>query len=675
MNFMKKGMLSILLTIGVMVTSSQNRKQLSPLNNLDFEKTIPSFVSVSKGEISLSSNQRVSGSRALKWSFVPGDVLTITGEIGYQPQEVVKQIEILGDLYPVTNDPVLFKLPFYSEKALATTLRVQFGRGEHVDCFIDIILGFEGWRKFVIPYDRGHMRGKPQPGMDFMRIEVLGEESSTLYFDNPVFAFRENPRGIKANPLVPTLKNHPQRFDPNGSFQFQHWQLEKPWFPLQEMVSTDQQEAFRIIENRLYELEWGGRKEIPEISKSKMDNLKEKYRYFGITRDGKWINGLHLDKRGDRTKINKLVKSIGIAYRQVQNQVQKDELAQMVVNLIEHAINVDNKINWYDGRGFADGCYLLKEELKRVGLFQNSIDFLRRKYAFPRFYNEDVINGRHGNPSFNSDEIYTNSIGFILCVLMMDESPEKVRNMQHLISFYSNVAFNYSNGLTDTFKPDGSHYHHANAALTRYGAYTMSVVSEVIRILSKTEFRIYEEAHERMKHNVLVRRFYRTKDWFPYAFSHNRIRPLNNQNFDDSRHLALAGTPDGKKEIDKEMAAVYLRMMDGDQLPEDAKVFEEMGIQPEKTPQGHHTLSYHAKSIHRKNDWMAVVGAHSRYIYQKENWSWHATRGNVKFGMFENWGSLELIYPDKPGLDQVDNGRTLEGWDWTKIPGVTSINA
>lgn len=668
---MKKSMFSVLLLIVVEIASSQDTGQTSTLSELNFENQLPDFISVENGKISLSTNHRVIGNKGLRWDFEANDALRIEGDVGYRPQKVVDTVTILGDVYEETNHPMAFTIPVYSEKQQDVTLRVEFGTDEKVNCFFDILLKFEGWRKFTMSYDRGHLRGEPKEGMNFVRFKISGDVGGTIYLDQLMFSFRKDPRSIKASPLIPKQKFHPQR----SSREVQTWHLNQPWFPLQSSVTHNQKKSFQRIEDRIYDLEWGGRITVKKLSDDKIKQIEEGYQHFNINRTNGYINGLHLDEGKNKTKLNQLSKEIGLAYQQTQNPKQKELLAQMGVDLIEHAIDADNNITWYNGRGFAEGCFFLKDELKKADLFHKTIDFLRRKYAFPRFYNEDVVNGKHDSPTFSSDEIYTDSVGLILSILIMDDSPEKVRDMQHFISFYSNIAFNYSTGISASFKPDGSHFHHANAALTRYGAYTMPVASKVIRIFSDTDFRIYEDAHERMKKNVLVRRFYRTKKWFPYAFSHNRIRPLDFQIFDDSRHLALAGTPDGTKDIDEEMAAVYLRMMDGEELPEDAKVFIEMGIQPEKTPQGHHTLSYFAKSIHRKDDWMAVVGAHSRYIYQKENWSWHKTRGNVKFGMFENWGSLELIYPDKKGLEQVDNGRTLEGWDWTQIPGVTSINA
>lgn len=407
MNFMKKWMLSVLLLIVVGMASSQDRKQTSTLSELDFENLTPSFISVEKGTISLSKNHRVIGDESLRWDFEPNDALEIKGDVGYHPQEVVDKTTILSDEYDETSFPTAFTILVYSEKHQDVTLRVQFGTDENVDCFFDILLQFQGWRKFTMPYDHGHLRGEPKEGMNFVRFKILGDVEGTVYLDQLMFSYRKDPRNIQVSPLIPIQKFHPQR----SSRQVQSWHSERPWFPSQSALTNHQKESFQTIEDSIYEFEWGGRINLEKLSDEKIKDTEDDYQYFNITRTNGFINGLHLDEGRNRTKSNKLTKEIGIAYQQAQSQQQKELLAQMGVDLIEHTMDVDNKINWYDGRAFAEGCYLLKDELKKVDLFHKTIDFLKRRYEFPRFYNEDVVKGRHNKPSFSSDEIYTNSIG------------------------------------------------------------------------------------------------------------------------------------------------------------------------------------------------------------------------------------------------------------------------
>lgn len=291
-------------------------------------------------------------------------------------------------------------------------------------------------------------------------------------------------------------------------------------------------------------------------------------------------------------------------------------------------------------------------------------------------YDEDTNLGIHGGKGINSDFLYTNLISKLIFVLFMDNSPEKVRDMRHMVSFHNNVALQYSQGVSDGFKPDGSHFHHVNAYLERYGYYTMPVVCEFVRLLARTEFRLNEEAHERMRQNVRVRCFYKSQHYFPWAYAHNMVRPVQKAEVNEVLHLAFAGTPDGKEEIDREMAALYLLFKKGDKLPVSAQQFIGAGISPAPIPQGHKTLSYYAKGLHRKNDWFITVGAFSKYIYQTENWRNRADgRGDIKTNKFVNWGQTEIIYPDKPGLRFINNGWDLDGWDWTRFPGTTTIKA
>ncbi len=661
---LKLGLLSLMLLV---IANSIQAQAIS------FEEGLPKNIQFKKGEINLSGLHRVSGNYGLHWKFTPDDELRINTKIGYAPQSVDTIVTVNDVDYPITNEPAVFTLPIYSEKKQDAIVRVSFGRGEEIDCFIDIHLAYKGWRKFTIPYARGHMRGNPHENMDFMKLSILGNQEGEIFIDDIVLLKRESPKGIKPTHLVPGLKLHPQRRALGDEIE-QEWHLYQPWFALQDRVTPEQQQSFKTIEERLWQLEWGGEKTKESLPTKDFEDFKKRYADYNITRNGEAINGLHLEVGGKRSKFNQLGKAIAIAYRTISNTSQKEVLKDMALNMIAHGIDCDVNLDWYHGRGFADMCFLMKDELKAIGKLEEANAFIRRKYEFNRFYNEDVNKGRHNVIGMSSDALYTNSIGYLMCVMLLD-GPEKVRDMQHLVSYYSNLGLGYANGLTDSFKPDGSHYHHANAALTRYGSYTMPKVAEVIYILSGTEFRIYEAAHERMKHNLYMRNFYSSRNYFPWSYSHNRIKSLTPGDNYEFLYMALAGTPDGKQDIDKEIAEMYFYQMEGREMPELAASLLDKNIETATFPQGHHTLSYHAKGIHRKDDWMTVIGAHSRYIFQKEIWGWHSSRGNMKYGMFENWGSLEIIYPDKPGLKQIDNGRGLKGWDWTMTPGVTSVNA
>lgn len=151
--------------------------------------------------------------------------------------------------------------------------------------------------------------------------------------------------------------------------------------------------------------------------------------------------------------------------------------------------------------------------------------------------------------------------------------------------------------------------------------------------------------------------------------------------------MAIAGTPDGKKNIDPDMAAAYLRLMSlsgsidkdaPDYLPRTSnalelelkKQLEDSGYKPEPEPQGNLALGYGCVSVQRRENWAAVVRGHSRYLWAAE----HYLDANF-YGRYLAHGSMQIL-TGKPGqlVTFATSGWQENGFDWNRIPGTTSIH-
>ena len=150
--------------------------------------------------------------------------------------------------------------------------------------------------------------------------------------------------------------------------------------------------------------------------------------------------------------------------------------------------------------------------------------------------------------------------------------------------------------------------------------------------------------------------------------------------------MAMAGTPDGKGEFDKEMAAAYLRLVSGassdDQEPEYmpkvsnaqekkiARQLVEKGFRPEPDPQGNLAMGYGCVSVQRRGNWSAVARGHSRYLWAAEHYL-----GHNLYGRYLAHGSLQILTA-APGqtVTPATSGWQQEGFDWNRMPGVTSIH-
>ena len=150
--------------------------------------------------------------------------------------------------------------------------------------------------------------------------------------------------------------------------------------------------------------------------------------------------------------------------------------------------------------------------------------------------------------------------------------------------------------------------------------------------------------------------------------------------------MALAGSPDGKAEYDSEMASSYLRLISNSGVENDApeympkvsnaeerkaaKLLIEKGFRPEPAPQGNIAMGYGCVSVQRRSNWSAVARGHSRYLWAAE----HYLGANL-YGRYLAHGSLQILTA-APGqtVTPATSGWQQEGFDWNRIPGVTSIH-
>lgn len=73
------------------------------------------------------------------------------------------------------------------------------------------------------------------------------------------------------------------------------------------------------------------------------------------------------------------------------------------------------------------------------------------------------------------------------------------------------------------------------------------------------------------------------------------------------------------------------------------ELLEAQGFRPEPDPQGNLALGYGCVSVQRRDNWMAVVRGHSRYLWAAE----HYLPANF-YGRYLAHGSMQIL-TGKPG--------------------------
>ncbi len=89
----------------------------------------------------------------------------------------------------------------YAAKPQEGDLKVEFLKDGRVCSYFIYHLNFSGWRGAWLAFDRD-MQGKPEEGMNEMRITAVGSNAGELYFDHIILSADEDSRQQHAPPAV-----------------------------------------------------------------------------------------------------------------------------------------------------------------------------------------------------------------------------------------------------------------------------------------------------------------------------------------------------------------------------------------------------------------------------------------------------------------------------------------
>ena len=323
----------------------------------------------------------------------------------------------------------------------------------------------------------------------------------------------------------------------------------------------------------------------------------------------------------------------------------------------------------------------MRSELIAAGRLDNKLlDLLRLQTDFNRiFLDRSLCNTVHPG-DLREDCDYTRLTSErIVHLAMMEPNPQIRAHYLHAFQhWFSRIVLAYAPGVADTFKPDGSLNHHSGLQFM-YGIGAINTGARLINLLSHTPFAIEPKGHALFKNTLQLRSKF-CRNWLdPLTLSgKEHIGASVGATPEPLRLMALSGTPDGSQAIDRDMAAIYLRMFQEKKIsPTDLdraamKLFEQENIQPETTPQGHWTLGWSAAAIHRHKDWLLSIKGYSRYAYSRE--SGHPGYGAHYLTPHLGFGAIELLSEMNyhEGAQYATDIR-MPGFDWTKFAGTTDV--
>ena len=655
-----------------------------------FEKPqVPECISADQSQLSVSDVHYKDGKHSLEWAFNPGGVLKLKKDLKFEKKD------------PTGKDLFLsaFIVWIYNEEPQDATIEFEFLKDGKKCTSFPFGINFKGWRAAWVCYERD-MQGTPEEGMNELRI-VAPNAKGRLFIDHLITATKVDARQQTADLQVPFVNSGTKS----------HWlviykhSLLRPDIELTP-VSDKQKEEMRLLEKRFRDMNYTKGK----LSDKEVETIRKKYDFYQITYKNGQVTGVpiymvraaeayeRIIPNWDKDMLTKLgvemrayfdlMKRIAVAYNNGAARPElREEMKQKFLAMYDHITDqgVTYGSCWgnihhygYSVRGLYLAYFLMKDVLREAGKLQEAERTLRWYAITNEVYPKPAGNG------IDMDSFNTQTTGRIASILMMEDTPEK---LQYLKSFSRWIDYGCrpAPGLDGSFKVDGGAFHHRN----NYPAYAVGGLdgaTNMIYLFSHTEFAVSELAHETVKNVLLAMRFYCNKLNYPLSMSgrhpdgKGKLVPMH------YAMMAVAGTPDGKSEFDKEMAAAYLRLVSGasskEQGPEYmpqvsnaqerkiAKLLVDKGFRPEPDPQGNLALGYGCVSVQRRGNWSAVARGHSRYLWAAEHYL-----GHNLYGRYLAHGSLQILTAALgQDVTTATSGWQQEGLDWNRIPGVTSIH-
>ncbi len=664
----RKIIITAVVAAAVVSVAAQPVVEVSDPRILSFEESAAPVVALRGSTVVRSEAHYKHGMRSLRWQWRrDGAQLRLEAPINYLSQN------------PDPNDTSISSFVFwlYAPEAVGGELRFEFRKKGRRCAWFDYGLNFSGWRGAWVAFDRD-MQGTPEEGMDELVITVNGARHGELFFDHFILASFQDVRYHTADLQAPFIN---AATDSHWLVLLRSWRNPMPKVAL--TVSDAERQGMATVEKRLRERLLEDKKPQPLV------RLRDRFAQYNIRKNtdgtlcGKpiWFERyaetyLHMGhsdvKRlyaaNDQTLrgCNDLLFQLAVAYDASRSDAERSELARMYLLLTRHLLDQGFAAGsaqgtlhhlGYSMRNFYTAPIIMREELRRAGL--ESVV----QQAMEWFSGVGEVKLPPAALGMDIDAFNTSLIGRLASIIMLPDSPKKVAYLAAFSRWVDN-GYKITEGTSACFKSDGTVFHHRH----HYPAYAVGGFDggvDAVWLLARTPFAVSAESHAILKRALLEMRFYCNLRSFPLAMSGRHPDGLGELVPWHYARLALAGSPDGTQDVDRELAAAYLRV-----VPDETRytrMFSLLGIAPESAPEGCRVYGYNASLSYRRGDWLLTVAGHSRYI-----WSAEIYQGANHYGRYLTFGSMQLLGDGSP-IGSLGSGFRQPGWDWRYIPATTAL--
>lgn len=619
------------------------------------------------GRVSSSTEHWKSGRSSLRWDFEAGTSLTRPPEASLSKALEAQE----GGL----------KLWLYCEKPLAGELRFQVGPWK-----FPVKLGFTGWRAVWVSFAEDAQQAAPVAGLRITAPDVAG----SIFLDAVEWGSAPWQRqGDAQTPYTNPLRA-------NGKY----------WFTLHECATTpvpepagplirEDVEAMRAIQERYEAWMFGHLDDARAPVRERLASIKQyiagghkAFERLGLVRHGAVVNGPGVFCEEDSLRPHlaaDVFQAIALPLAYDVRLNNSERARQRFLDLIDYAHDQGWAAGSVMGTGYGEqlrlsgyvhAVYMLRHFLQEQGRLQRELETLRYELAVNQIYRSAP-----DCPPISADDVRASLLPRLLYVLMLDDTPAKVRDMEHLVQ-WMNCALSIAPGCGDTIKPDGTVFHHATAYACAYGNDALLMSALTCHLLSGTRFALSRETGGNLKQALLTLRFMAGQYDFPmgvcgrWPFAAGSLYetamafgylaealhdPDLGAAFARLWNPALSGV---QSTFGGCAARIYWCYSPGS-LPWLLDVASK--YRPEADPQGHRAYPYAAMNFHRRQHWVASIKGWSQYV-----WNWEEMAGENRFGRYSSYGMLQIFSKGTP-VSQAASGYREAGWDWLRPPGSTVI--
>lgn len=619
--------------------------------------------------LSTSEDYYKFGEKSLKWTWTEAASVSTSN---FRILTLDESPLAYGDHFPAS--PTL-QMDIYNEVPQNEEITISYGKDGKKEVWFNLTLNFKGWRTIWIPFYE--MEGNtPKKGhqIDYNYFNIsTTANSGTLFFDDIIFSQYQDDRHQYPDELVPFIKS-------DLDLGKDHWMpLISNYNRIKNLKPKPISVATRIDLNK-FEQAIDADLTIAKRYKVYINSLKEMFAELKLQDNGQTVSGPPLtfqrkqafydEKQQGDNKFNKIA-SLGKVLKKLANfhdranPEEKAEIEKMFLTGTKYFLDQGWQAGsnggtrhhiGYSVREITDAFFIMRNFLYKNGLLEEVGGSLHWLFNLGMLLDDE--SKFHVNIDYLNTQAY-----YHLKLIFMIESQEKQAALLKAYSNYMSITLAQQNEEWG-FKVDGTAWHH-NGHYPAYGIGAFQNVPIIINTLARTRFRVSTEGHKNFKKAFMASRIYSQK--FDWGFGNAGRHPLDGNSIKSLKDkfllMANAGDPTGKEQIDREVAAAYLRLW-GDKDIFNTSLFTQInGIQKENIS-GFYTFPLAATAVKRQDNWAALIKGYSKYVWASEIYV-----ASNRYGRYPANGTIQLLN----NKGEKGSGFHQEGWDWNRYPGATII--